>query len=38
MINIDYLIYKNKDSLWNNFMVYTSFDFQDKWTKLDNKK
>ena len=36
MINIDYLIYKNKDSLWNNFMVYTSFDFQDKWTKLEN--
>ena len=36
MINVDYLIYKNKDSLWNNFMVYTSFDFQDKWTKLEN--
>jgi hypothetical protein len=36
MINVDYLIYKNKDSLWNNFMIYTSFEFQDKWTKLEN--
>jgi len=36
MDNIDYLIYKNKDSLWNNFMIYTNFHFQEKWTKLEN--
>ena len=36
MLNTDFLVIKHKDSLWNNFMIYTSFEFQDKWTKLEN--
>ena len=34
--NIDLLIIKNRESLWNNFMIHTNFDFQDKWSKLEN--
>lgn len=34
--NIDLLIIKNRESLWNNFMIHTNFDFQNKWSKLEN--
>lgn len=33
---IDNKIIMNRKSLWENFMVYTSYDFQDKWSKLEN--
>ena len=36
MLNTDNLLIKNRESLWNNFMIYTSYDFQDKWSKLEN--
>lgn len=32
----DNLVFMNYNSIWNNFVIYTSYDFQDKWAKLDN--
>ena len=31
----DYLIFKNYKNIWDNFVIYTSSDFQEKWSNLD---
>lgn len=35
MNNIDYLIFKNYKNIWDNFVIYTSDDFKNKWSNLD---
>ena len=32
-LNFHYLVYKHKDYIWRNYMIYMSFEFQKKWSE-----